>query len=201
MTDKQTFTIRRARPADVSRMMPLLDKYAQENAILPRTEEDVYRSVREWAVAEAENTRIVGMGSLVIMSRDLAEIRSLVVHPNYHGQGIGGQVVELLLVEAVTLQINRVFALTRKPDFFLKLGFQLTRIEKLPRKVRRDCVFCPVFHACDEVALIISPKDVVLAGRLDRDPTIEKNGVAPQPVVSLLAGDLTTQGKATGEGK
>jgi N-acetylglutamate synthase-like GNAT family acetyltransferase len=199
MTDKQTFTMRRARPADVPRMMPLLDKYAQENAILPRTEEDVYRSVREWAVAEAENTRIVGMGSLVIMSRDLAEIRSLVVHPDHHGQGIGSQVLELLLAEAVMLRINRVFALTRKPNFFLKLGFQLTRIEKLPRKVRRDCVFCPVFHACDEVALMISPKDVVLAGHLDSGSTIEKNGATPQPVVSLLARDIATQGKAAGD--
>jgi hypothetical protein len=48
-----------------------------------------------------------------------------------------------------------VFALTRKPGFFLKIGFGLTRIEDLPRKVQKDCVFCPKFTACDEVAVIM----------------------------------------------
>jgi N-acetylglutamate synthase-like GNAT family acetyltransferase len=186
MTNTHNYIIRRARPADVPRMMPLLDKYAQANEILPRPEEDVYRSVREWAVAEAENTQIVGMGSLAIMSQDLAEVRSLVVHPNYHGQGIGSQVVSLLLAEAKLLDINHVFALTRKPNFFLRLGFQLTRIEKLPRKVRRDCVFCPIFHACDEVALIISTKDVALTGPLADFSGVARNGPAPQALIPLL---------------
>ncbi len=185
MPDKQTSTIRRARPADVPRMMPLLERYAQENEILPRTEEDVYRSVREWAVAEAENTQIVGMGSFAIMTQDLAEIRSLVVHPNHHRRGIGQQIVQLLLIEAKTLELGRVFALTRKPNFFMRLGFQLTRIEKLPRKVRRDCVFCPIFHACDEVALIISVKDVVLVEHPVYASSIERNGATPQSFIPL----------------
>ena len=187
MTSAHSFTIRRARPADVPRMMPLLEKFAQKNEILPRSEDDVYRSIREWAVAATENTQIVGLGSLVIMSQDLAEIRSLVVHPDHHGRGIGRQIVKVLLAEAVILAVNRIFALTRKPDFFLKLGFQLTRIEKLPRKVRRDCVFCPVFHACDEVALTISIKDVPVVDSLASLPDMAKNGTVPQPAGPWLS--------------
>jgi hypothetical protein len=53
--------------------------------------------------------------------------------------------------------------LTRKPGFFLKLGFRLTRIEHLPRKVQKDCVFCPKFHACDEVAVILPLTETVEA--------------------------------------
>lgn len=146
-------TVRRARLADVPQMLAMLDAFARQNEILPRTEDDVYRTIREWAVA-ATDTRVVGMGSLLVMWHDLAEVRSLVVHANFHGQGVGRRIVETLLAEARTLKIPRVFALTRKPGFFLKLGFDLTKIERLPRKVKRDCVFCPVFHACDEVALI-----------------------------------------------
>jgi hypothetical protein len=71
------------------------------------------------------------------------------------GQGVGRGIVEQLLVEAQALELPRVFALTRKPGFFLKLGFYLTRIEHLPRKVQKDCVFCPKFHACDEAAVWI----------------------------------------------
>jgi N-acetylglutamate synthase-like GNAT family acetyltransferase len=186
MTDTQNFTIRKARLTDVPRMMPLLDKYIQAAEILPRTKEDVYRSIREWIVAETVKTQIVGLGSLLVMSPDLAEIRSLVVHPNYHGLGIGRQIVELLLAEAGALEISRVFALTRKPDFFLKLGYQLTRIEKLPRKVRRDCVFCPKFHACDEVAVVISLKDVALIGSSADFSGVARNGTAPQPIIPLL---------------
>lgn len=148
-------TVRRARLADVPRMLPLLEEYARQAEILPRNENDLYRSIREWVVAEADN-KIVGMGSLLIMWHDLAEVRSLVIDPACHGQGVGRQIIETLLADAHQLGLPRVFALTRKPGFFLKLGFHLTRIEQLPRKVKQDCVFCPKFHACDETAVIIS---------------------------------------------
>lgn len=155
--DNTMTTVRRARLTDVPRMMPLLEKYAQQAEILPRNQDDIYRSIREWVVAEADN-KIVGMGSLLVMWHDLAEIRSLVIDPGYHGQGLGRRLVDVLLDDARQLGLKRVFALTRQPGFFMKLGFQLTRIEQLPRKVKQDCVFCPKFHACDEVALIISLK-------------------------------------------
>ena len=106
------------------------------------------------------------------------------VHPNYHGRGIGRQIVELLLAEAGMLEISRVFALTRKPDFFLKLDFRLTRIEKLPRKVRRDCVFCPKFHACDEVAVVISPQEITVTDLTSS--IVKRNGPGPQQVISSL---------------
>src|SRR5262245_34215792 len=157
-------TIRRARLTDVPRMMPLLNDYARQAEILPRTEDDVYRSIREWVVAETEpELRIAGMGSLLIMWHDLAEIRSLVVHPDYQGYGLGRQMVAMLLAEARELGLGRVFALTRKPGFFMKLDFHLTRLEQLPRKVQRDCVFCPKFHNCDEVAVIMNLKEGVVS--------------------------------------
>jgi amino-acid N-acetyltransferase len=177
--------VRRARLADVPFMMPLLNDYAQQAEILPRSEEDVYRSIREWVVAEAEN-RIVGMGSLLIMWRDLAEIRSLVVDPACQGQGIGREIVGLLLDEARSLQLDRVFALTRKPDFFLKLGFHLTRIEHLPRKVQRDCVFCPKFHACDEVAVILPLTETPLSESFEAIPQIQRNGSEQQLMIPLF---------------
>ena len=178
-------TIRRARLADVPRMMPLLNEYAQQAEILSRTEEDVYRSIREWVVAEAEH-KIVGMGSLLVMWQDLAEIRSLVIDPSCQGQGLGRKIVDMLLDEARLLALPRVFALTRKPGFFLKMGFKLTRIEKLPRKVVRDCVFCPKFHACDEVALTISLKDGGIPENLLDLTKIDRNGTAPQAIPLIV---------------
>ena len=170
--------VRPARLADVRRMMPLLNEYAGRAEILSRTEDEVYRSVREWSVAETE-TKLVGMGSLLIMGHDLAEIRSLVVDPAFQGQGLGRQLVELLLQDAAELQVRRVLALTRRPGFFLKLGFQLTEIGKLPRKVLRDCVFCPKFHVCDEVALVMHLNQVARATEARAETDLARNGHGP----------------------
>lgn len=179
--------VRRAQLTDVSQMMPLLEEYAKQAEILPRTESDVYRSIREWVVAENE-TRIVGMGSLLVMWHDLAEIRSMVVNPAFHGQGVGRRIVEMLVDEARALELDRVFALTRKPGFFMKMGFELTKIEKLPRKVKHDCVFCPKFHACDEVALIKRLKNgkTAVTINLPQPVTVSKNGNST-PVIPLIS--------------
>ena len=168
--------IRRARLVDVPHMMPLLNTYARQAEILPRTESDVYQTIREWVVSEVEGS-VVGMGSLAVMWHDLAEIRSLVIDPACQGQGLGGKIVRQLLAEARSLALPRTFALTRKPGFFLKLGFQLTRIEDLPRKVQKDCVFCPKFFACDEVAVIMP-----LTEDQSDDPSTS-NGAVAQPAI------------------
>jgi amino-acid N-acetyltransferase len=159
----ERYTIRKARLVDVARMMPLLNDYARQAEILPRMEADVYQSIRDWVIAEDEARQIVGMGSLLVMWHDLAEIRSLAIAPEVQGQGVGRAVVQELVEEAQALALPRVFALTRKPGFFLKLGFRLTRIEHLPRKVQKDCVFCPKFQACDEVAVILPLTETVEA--------------------------------------
>lgn len=145
--------VRRARLSDVPEMMHLLNEYARQMEILVRAENEVYQTIREWVVAVDENGKIAGMGALSILWGDLAEVRSLVVDPARHSRGIGRKIVTLLLEDARQLNIPLVFALTRKPGFFLKLGFEPTRKEYLPRKVMKDCVFCPKFQSCDEVAV------------------------------------------------
>ena len=177
--------IRRARLTDVPSMMVLLNEYARQAEILPRTEADVYQSIRDWVVAE-QGEQIVGMGALLIMWQDLAEIRSLVIDPACQGQGIGRHLVAALVDEAKSLELPRVFALTRKPGFFLKIGFGLTRIEDLPRKVQKDCVFCPKFHACDEVAVIMPLVEKPVAAP-QIEETLATNGIAAAHVIPLIS--------------
>ncbi|HXW00329.1 MAG TPA: N-acetyltransferase [Anaerolineae bacterium] len=178
--------VRKAQLTDVPLMMPLLNEYAKQAEILPRSEADVYQSIRDWVVAEADG-KIVGMGSLLIMWGDLAEIRSLVIDQTYQGQGVGRAIVTQLLGEARMLGLPRVFALTRKPSFFLKMDFQLTRIEKLPRKVQKDCVFCPKFQACDEVAVIMPLNDAAAAERVLDLSEIKNNINGHQPIIPLIS--------------
>ena len=54
------------------------------------------------------------------------------------------------------LEIKTVFTLTYVADFFEKCGYH--RIDKadLPHKIWNECVRCPLFPNCNEVALIRS---------------------------------------------
>jgi amino-acid N-acetyltransferase len=147
--------IRAARLADVPATAALVERFAGRGEILPRSNEDIYQTVREWVVAEQAG-EIVGCGSLVILWADLAEIRSLVVAPEVQGIGIGRQLVTALLAQAAELEIPQVFALTRKTSFFLTLGFEVVPRETLPRKIWKDCARCIKFVGCDEVAVVKS---------------------------------------------
>jgi amino-acid N-acetyltransferase len=51
--------------------------------------------------------------------------------------------------------MERVFVLTYAPDFFRRFGFEMYPKEKLPHKIWADCLNCPKFPDCDEVALIL----------------------------------------------
>jgi len=148
-------TIRPARVADVPAIAELVGYYAQQRNLLPRPIGDIYQSVREWVVAEIEG-EIVACGSLLIMWADLAEVRSLAVKPGYQGRGLGQTVVRALIDDARRLGIPTVFCLTRAVGFFASLGFAQTDRDRFPRKVWKDCIHCPMFSNCDEVAMILS---------------------------------------------
>jgi len=60
---------------------------------------------------------------------------------------------EALMDEAERWGLKTVFALTVVPVFFEKLGFQQAPREKFPIKVFQDCVGCPKYSCCDEVAV------------------------------------------------
>lgn len=162
-TDTDTIVVTRARIADVPAIVALVERFAKRGEILPRTPEEVYQSVREWVVAK-RGDEVVGCGSLVVLWADLAEIRSLIVNPELQGMGVGRRIVSMLLEQALELEIPRVFALTRKPGFFAKMGFQQVPRETLPRKIWKDCIHCLKFVGCDEVALVL---DVNLTPVLD----------------------------------
>jgi amino-acid N-acetyltransferase len=47
-----------------------------------------------------------------------------------------------------------VFAFTYVADFFRKMGFQEVERGELPLKAWKDCVRCPKFQCCDEIAVM-----------------------------------------------
>lgn len=147
---------RKARIGDVATIQRLINSYAEKGLMLPRPLVSLYEGLRDFTVAEVEG-ELVGAGALHIAWEDLAEVRGLAVVPGYERRGIGRGLVQVLLDEARSLGIARVFALTYQPGFFEKCGFAVVDKEALPHKVWNECIHCPKFPSCDEVAMMYAP--------------------------------------------
>lgn len=144
--------LRKARVEDVPEMQRLVNAYARQGLMLPRSLHSLYEHIRDYHVARIEQ-RLVGCVSLHVSWADLAEIRTLAVDAAVKGQGIGRSLAEAALREASELGLRRVFVLTYVPGFFEKLGFQPTDKASLPQKIWQECVHCPHFPDCDETAM------------------------------------------------
>ncbi len=145
-------TIRKAELRDVPEIYRLINPYAAEHVLLPRTLTDLYENVWEVTVAERDG-QLLGCGALKFYNQEIAEIRSLCVDTALKANGIGRTITESLVEEARRFGLKLVFALTVTPGFFEKLGFRETPRERFPTKVWRDCLGCPLYTDCNEVAV------------------------------------------------
>jgi amino-acid N-acetyltransferase len=146
--------IRKARMADVKTIQQLIAEYAKKGDMLPRSLSDIYENLRDYFVYAENGGEVVGSAAIHIMWEDLAEVRSLAVKGDRMRKGVGTQLVEACVSEAIMLGITRVFALTYKPAFFEKLGFRQVDKAELPHKIWSDCLKCSKFPDCDEIALV-----------------------------------------------
>lgn len=146
--------IRKARMSDVKGIHGLIAEYARKGDMLPRSLADIYENLRDYFVFLGDDGELVGSAAIHIMWEDLAEVRSLAVREGKMRRGVGTQLVESCISEAIVLGIGRVFALTYKPEFFEKLGFHIVDKAELPQKIWSDCLKCSKFPDCDEVALV-----------------------------------------------
>ncbi|WDD99705.1 argininosuccinate lyase [Thalassomonas actiniarum] len=147
------YLVRDAKLTDLRAISKLVDYWAAKEENLPRAEDELIKSIRDFAVIEV-NGQVCGCAALYIYSTGLAEVRSLGVSINYQGKGYGKALVEHLLERAKTLALSKLLVLTRKPEFFARLGFEPGNKEHLPEKVMKDCDLCHRQDNCDETALL-----------------------------------------------
>lgn len=145
-------TARAARLTDLDAIEKVVTYWSDAGENLPRPRNELVQAIGEFSVSEHLG-EVKGCASLYVYDTGLAEIRSLSIEKDFHGLGQGRALVEHLLKRAEKLAINRLFVLTRVPEFFMKLGFSPTSKAMLPEKVMKDCDACPRQLACDEVAL------------------------------------------------
>ena len=144
--------IRKAKIKDIKQIQALVGCFARLDVMLPRSLNELYENIRDFWVYE-EKGKIVGCAALHISWDDLAEIKSLAVAKNKQGKGIGRDLVTACLAEAKVMGAKKIFVLTYKPEFFKKLDFKRIKQSDLPHKIWAECINCPKFPNCQEVAL------------------------------------------------
>jgi amino-acid N-acetyltransferase len=145
--------VRKARMCDIAPILELINGYAAKGVMLPRTELELSEHIRDFSVVLCDG-RLLGCGALHFYTPTLGEIRSLAVAESAKTHGVGRRVVEHLVQEAVEYDLDGVFAFTYVVEFFNKVGFHVVERGVLPLKAWKDCLRCPKFQCCDEIAVV-----------------------------------------------
>ena len=166
-------TVRRAIRADAGPILELVDPYAAQGLMLPRTLQQIAARIDNYVVATDAGGHVVACAALEEYSPSLAEISSVAVAPSHHGQGLGSQVVLGVERLARARDIEELFALSLTDKFFLSLSYELTTISRYPEKLAR-------YDTLSKSGVEIVPKRCF-------QKTLGKSWTAPQLVEEKLA--------------
>jgi len=144
---------RKATVRDVDPIRKLINGWAEQGCMLPRSLNELYENIRDFFVCE-EQGKIIACAALHIAWEDLAEVKSLAVREQSVRSGLGTKLVGVCLAEAREIGVKRVFALTYEVKFFEKNGFNVISRSDLPHKIWNECIRCPKFPDCDATAMI-----------------------------------------------
>ncbi|OPY71308.1 MAG: Amino-acid acetyltransferase [Syntrophorhabdus sp. PtaU1.Bin002] len=144
--------LRKASIRDIRKIHAIINGSAASGEMLPRSLGELYDNMRDYYVYE-DRGEAVGTCALHICWEDLAEIRSLCVAESSRKKGVGRMLVDECINEARDLGIPRIFVLTYQELFFNKCGFRVVDKKELPQKIWSDCIRCPKFPECDEIAM------------------------------------------------
>ena len=147
------FTLHNAFVSDIKEIHAMLLASASDGELLPRSLSDLYNHTRDFVLLKDKEGAVAGCCALSIIWEDLAEIRSLFVRQDLRRMGCGRLLVEACLENARALGVHRIFTLTYRDDFFAGLDFVEIGKDKLPQKIWADCIHCPKFPDCDEIAM------------------------------------------------
>jgi amino-acid N-acetyltransferase len=145
--------VRHARVTDMPRVQKIINYFADRDEMLHRSLNELYEHVRDFIVAEVDG-EVQACAAVQVTWDDLAELKCVAVAPEAHGRGLGRLVIDRCLDEASDLGLRRVFALTYKPEFFAKFGFEVIDRTMLPHKVWGECIKCHKFPNCNEIAMM-----------------------------------------------
>ena len=145
--------VRAATAADVDAIQALIDRHVADGRLLPRRREEIAVHVSRFVVA-VHGRRVVGCADLAPLSRNVAEIRSLVVGSAARSRGIGRQLVDELALRAAASGFETLCAFTHVAGYFIRMGFSIVPHTWLPEKIEADCRSCALFRSCGQYAVM-----------------------------------------------
>ena len=147
--------IRKAQIQEVPEIWRMLHDFADQD-VLPRSMGDLYSQVREYFVYREDHSPVIGVAALHIFWEDVGEIRSVAVLTDFQSTGIGTRLVKKCIEEAAAIGLKRVFALTTRPGFFERLGFQKVPTCDLPNHIWSECINCLKYpDKCNEIPMLL----------------------------------------------
>ena len=156
--------VHKARLQDARDIFDLVNSLSGDGTLLRRSYAEICENIRDFTVAEAipsDNAAaapiFLGCGALHLYGPHLAEVRSIVLHPEARGHGAGGELLRALMAESEEHGVATTCLFTRIPTFFEHFGFRVAERNAMPDKIYKDCQACPRLYACDEVAMVKGP--------------------------------------------
>jgi len=147
--------VERAAVRDAEQIAAVINYWAAQGQMLPRTLGETYENLRDFFVVRNTVGEVIACTALHITWADLAEVKSLSVREDQQSGGFGSALVRACIEEGRALGLSQLFALTYRPGFFERLGFVQADVMNLPRKVWNECYRCPKFPGCEEIAMTL----------------------------------------------
>ena len=114
--------IREATMEDLLSVQSLLRPFVEQRLLLPRTPGDL-AVLMQHAFVAIQDGQVIGFSAIEMYSQKLAEIQCLAVHQEYHGQGIGKQLVARCVEHAIQHNVLEVMAIAASDEFLKQCGF------------------------------------------------------------------------------
>jgi N-acetylglutamate synthase-like GNAT family acetyltransferase len=145
--------LRVATPGDAGTIHALIVNHLAEGHLLPRERAEIAVHAHRFAVA-VRGTRVVACAELAPLSRNVSEVRSLVVGDEARALGVGHDIIDELVERATLAGFEKLCAFTHAPSYFVQLGFSIVPHVWLPEKIVTDCHSCPHFRRCGQYAML-----------------------------------------------
>lgn len=156
--------MRAAQPGEAPQIHALIQDHLAEGRLLPRQLSELQACLSRVVVAAA-GKRVVACAELAPLSGTVAEVRSLVVHPEARHEGLGRRLVHELMRRARVNGHHTLCAFTHRPGYFVRMGFSIVPHHWVREKIVADCQACPLFRTCGQHAVVLSLADRGRGGR------------------------------------
>lgn len=119
------------RAAEAEAISALLTASAPDCVSLAK--EQVLSHLSEFEVLRHRSAGVIAISAMRQLDQRRGEIRSIAVHPDWKGRGLGKLIVRRALFRALQKQLRPV-CVTRRPSFFSQMGFYEIPLGSIPEK-------------------------------------------------------------------